>query len=119
MYNYKKMTPIINTNNSDRKKRWSQAIAFTIFKLMSYSVVAILILILGFIVSKGIGVISWDFLTKAPEEGMTKGGIFPAIVGTVYLVLGSSLFSFPVGIMSGIYMNEYAAGKKLLLLFVS
>lgn len=107
------MTPIINTNNSDRKKRWSQAIAFTIFKLMSYSVVAILILILGFIVSKGIGVISWDFLTKAPEEGMTKGGIFPAIVGTVYLVLGSSLFSFPVGIMSGIYMNEYAAGSKI------
>src|ERR1035437_4400491 len=107
------MTPIINTNNSGRKKRWSQAIAFTIFKLMSYSVVAILILILGFIVSKGIGVISWDFLTKAPEEGMTKGGIFPAIVGTVYLVLGSSLFSFPVGIMSGIYMNEYAAGNKI------
>lgn len=107
------MTPIINTNNSDRKKRWSQAIAFTIFKLMSYSVVAILILILGFIVSKGIGVISWDFLTKSPEEGMTKGGIFPAIVGTVYLVLGSSLFSFPVGIMSGIYMNEYAAGSKI------
>ncbi len=107
------MTPIINTNNSDRKKRWSQAIAFTIFKLMSYSVVAILILILGFIISKGIGVISWDFLTKAPEDGMTKGGIFPAIVGTVYLVLGSSLFSFPIGIMSGIYMNEYAAGSKI------
>ena len=107
------MTPIINTNNSDRKKRWSQAIAFTIFKLMSYSVVAILILILGFIVSKGIGVISWDFLTKAPEEGMTKGGIYPAIVGTLYLVLGSSIFSFPVGIMSGIYMNEYAPKGKL------
>ena len=94
-------------------KRWSQAIAFTIFKLMSYSVVAILILILGFIVSKGIGVISWDFLSKGPEDGMTKGGIFPAIVGTLYLVLGSSLFSFPIGIMSGIYMNEYAAGSKI------
>jgi phosphate transport system permease protein len=94
-------------------KRWSQAIAFTIFKLMSYSVVAILILILGFIVTKGIGAISWDFLTKAPEEGMTKGGIYPAIIGTLYLVLGSSLFSFPIGIMSGIYMNEYAAGSKI------
>lgn len=52
--------------------------------------------------------LSWDFLTKAPEDGMTKGGIFPAIVGTLYLVIGSSLFSFPIGIMSGIYMNEYA-----------
>ena len=107
------MTPIIQANNSDRNKRRSQAIAFTIFKLMSYSVVAILIFILGFIVSKGIGVISWDFLTKAPEEGMTKGGIFPAIVGTLALVLGSSIFSFPIGIMSGIYMNEYAAGSKV------
>ena len=107
------MTPIIQAKQNDRNKRWSQAIAFTIFKLMSYAVVAILILILGFIISKGIGVISWDFLTKAPEEGMTKGGIFPAIVGTLCLVLGSSLFSFPIGIMSGIYMNEYASGSKI------
>ena len=107
------MSPIKQIKNSDRNKRWSQAIAFTIFKLMSYSVVAILILILGFIMSKGIGVISWDFISKAPEEGMTKGGILPAIVGTLCLVLGSSIFSFPIGIMSGIYMNEYAAGSKL------
>jgi len=107
------MTPVIHARNTDRKKRYSQAIAFTIFKLMSYSVVAILILILGFIVVRGIGVISWDFLTKAPEDGMTKGGIFPAIVGTLCLVVGSSIFSFPIGIMSGIYMNEYATGSKI------
>jgi phosphate transport system permease protein len=97
----------------DRRKRVSQGVAFTIFRLMSFSVVAVLVIILGFIVSKGIGAISWDFLTKAPEEGMTKGGIYPAIVGTLYLVLGSSLFSFPIGIMSGIYMNEYASNNKL------
>ncbi|MEI8271023.1 MAG: phosphate ABC transporter permease PstA [Paludibacter sp.] len=107
------MTPVIQAKNTDRKKRRSQAIAFTIFKLMSYSVVAILFIILGFIVIRGIGVISWDFLTKAPEDGMTKGGIFPAIVGTMCLVVGSSIFSFPIGIMSGIYMNEYAAGSKI------
>ncbi|MDD3322491.1 MAG: phosphate ABC transporter permease PstA [Paludibacter sp.] len=107
------MTPIIQANKTDKKKRYSQAIAFTIFKIMSYAVVAILFLILGFIVTRGIGVISWDFLTMAPEDGMTKGGIYPAIIGTLYLVLGSSLFSFPIGIMSGIYMNEYAAGNKI------
>lgn len=78
---------------------------------MSYSVVAILFLIIGFIVVRGIGVISWDFLTKAPEDGMTKGGIFPAIVGTLYLVLGSMLVAFPIGVMSGIYINEYATNK--------
>jgi len=59
-------------------------------------------------------VISWDFLTQAPQEGMTSGGIFPAIVGTLYLVIGSSLISFPIGIMSGIYMNEYATNGKLI-----
>jgi phosphate transport system permease protein len=107
------MTPVIQAKNTDKRKRYSQAIAFTIFKLMSYSVVAILFLILGFIVIRGIGVISWDFLSKAPEDGMTKGGIFPAIVGTLCLVVGSSIFSFPIGIMSGIYMNEYANGTKL------
>jgi len=107
------MTPVIQAKNTDRKKRYSQAIAFTIFKLMSYSVVAILFIILGFIVIRGIGVISWDFLSKAPEEGMTKGGILPAIVGTLCLVVGSSIFSFPIGIMSGIYMNEYATGSKV------
>ena len=107
------MTPIIRTDRTDKKKRWSQAIAFTIFKLMSYSVVAILFLILGFIITKGIGVINWEFLTQPPKEGMTEGGIYPAIIGTLYLVLGSSLFSFPIGIMSGIYMNEYAKGSKI------
>jgi phosphate transport system permease protein len=96
-----------------QSKRISQAIAFTLFKLMSYAVIVILVLILGFIISRGIGVINWEFLTAAPEEGMTKGGIYPAIVGTFYLIIGSSLFSFPIGIMSGIYMNEYATDNKL------
>jgi phosphate transport system permease protein len=96
-----------------QSKRVTQAIAFTLFKLMSYAVVAILVMILGFIISKGIGVISWEFLTAQPEEGMTKGGIYPAIIGTFYLILGSSLFSFPIGIMSGIYMNEYATNSKI------
>jgi phosphate transport system permease protein len=96
---------------STSKKKSVQSFAFTLFRVMSYSVVAILFLIIGFIVVRGIGVISWDFLTKAPEEGMTKGGIFPAIVGTLYLVLGSMLVAFPVGVMSGIYINEYATNK--------
>lgn len=107
------MTPIEHIGTCGKQKRRTQTVAFTIFKIMSYSVVALLFLILGFIVVRGIGVINWDFLTKAPEEGMTKGGIFPAIVGTFCLIIGSSLFSFPIGIMSGIYMNEYARQNKL------
>lgn len=98
----------------DSRKHITQRAVFGFFTFLSYVVVAILFTILGFIIIKGAGVISWDFLTKAPEEGMTAGGIFPAIVGTLYLVLGSSLISFPIGIMSGIYMNEYATNGKLI-----
>lgn len=107
------MAPIQKLGNIDLKKRTSQRFAFGFFTLLSYLVVAILFVILGFIIIKGGSVISWDFLTKAPEEGMTKGGIFPAIVGTFYLIVGSSIISFPIGIMSGIYMNEYATNGKV------
>lgn len=108
------MTPIQKIGTMDTKKRTSQKVAFGIFTLLSYLVVVILFLILGFIIIKGGKVISWDFLTEAPTDGMTSGGIYPAIVGTLYLVLGSSLISFPIGIMSGIYMNEYATNGKLI-----
>lgn len=75
------MAPVQKLGNIDLKKRTFQKFAFGFFTLLSYLVVAILFVILGFIIIKGGSVISWDFLTKAPEEGMTKGGIFPAIVG--------------------------------------
>ena len=91
------------------RKRRSQKAAFAIFRILSMFIVAVLFAILGFIIVKGAGVLSWDFLTKAPEDGMTSGGIFPAIVGTLLLMLGSAVVAFPIGIMSGIYMNEYAS----------
>ncbi|WP_047447346.1 phosphate ABC transporter permease PstA [Alistipes sp. ZOR0009] len=94
--------------NIYQSKRTNQSIAFWIFRLFSVLVVAILVTILSFILIKGIGVISWDFLTKMPEDGMTKGGVLPAIIGTLCLVGGSMLFAFPIGILSGIYINEYA-----------
>ena len=97
----------INEDKLALKKKRTQSIAFFILGLIGYSIIAILIAILGFIVVKGFSAISWDFITKMPEEGMTKGGIFPAIVGTLYLVLGSILFAFPVGVLAAIYMNEY------------
>jgi phosphate transport system permease protein len=89
-------------------KNINQILMFNVFKIMSLIVVLILFWIIGFITYKGAGVISWEFLTSEPSEGMTAGGIFPAIVGTLYLVIGSILVSFPIGVMSGIYMNEYA-----------
>ena len=90
-----------------KRKRRSQNIAFGIFSVTSYAIVALLFVILAFIVVKGIGVISWEFITEMPKNGMTEGGIFPAIVGTLCLVLVSMVFAFPVGVLAAIYMNEY------------
>lgn len=97
----------LDENKLAKKKKRNQAIAFWIFRLLSLSVVAILFIILSFIIVKGFSAISWDFITKMPEEGMTKGGIFPAIIGTLCLVGGSILFAFPIGVMAAIYMHEY------------
>lgn len=102
----------MNNNRIYSAKRTNQSIAFWIFRFFSMLVVAILVMILSFIIIKGIGVISWDFISKMPEDGMTKGGIFPAIVGTLCLVGGSMLFAFPIGILSGIYINEYATNGR-------
>lgn len=99
---------MLQSNNNAKHKKRSQGIAFWIFRLMSLVVVGILVWILGFIIIRGIGVINWEFLTGTPRNGMTEGGIFPAIVGTVYLVIGSMVIAFPLGVMSGIYINEYA-----------
>ena len=106
------MSTLINTK-FDRQKRYTQGVAFWIFRLMSLAVVGILLWILGFLVVKGIGVVNWEFLTGMPEDGMTKGGIMPAIVGTLCLVAGSMIFAFPIGVMSGIYINEYAPNNWL------
>ena len=94
-------------NKLARKKRINQKIAFGIFTLISYSVVALLFVILAFIVVKGIGVISWEFISAMPSNGMTEGGIFPAIIGTLCLVMASMIFAFPVGVFAAIYMTEY------------
>ena len=94
--------------NKSKMKQLKQTIAFNLFRVMSFSVVAILGIILLFIIVRGIGVINWTFLTAMPEDGMTKGGIYPAIIGTFYLIGGSMLFAAPIGVLSGIYINEYA-----------
>ena len=94
-------------------KRTNQRIAFWTLRLLGLLVVAILLWILGFIVYHGIGVINWEFLTTAPTDGMTGGGIFPAIVGTCCLIVGSMIVAFPLGVMSAIYTTEYAGNGKI------
>ncbi|HNP49961.1 MAG TPA: phosphate ABC transporter permease PstA [Bacteroidia bacterium] len=89
------------------KKQTKEIVAFWTFRILSILVLGVLVWILEFIFVRGWHMLNWDFLTKMPEDGMTKGGIYPAIIGTLYLVAGSMLFAFPIGVMAGIYINEY------------
>lgn len=102
----------ISVNNHARKML-AQNVAFTTFRILSGVIVTILFIILAFIIIKGARVLNWDFINTPPTDGMKGGGIWPAIVGTFYLMVGSALFAFPLGIMSGIYMNEYASHGKI------
>lgn len=70
-------------------------------------------IILYDIFSKGISSISWDFIVQFPTEGMTKGGIFPTIVGTIMLTFITTLFAVPFGVACAVYLNEYAKPSML------
>lgn len=86
----------------------TEKIAFTILFLSTLVIVIPVVLITAEIIRHGIQGLSWTFLTQSPRLGMRAGGIFPAIVGTFYLVLLTMLFALPVGIFAAIYLSEYA-----------
>ena len=73
----------------------------------------ILAIILWDIFSKGVPSLSWDFITRFPTAGMTKGGILPAIIGTLLLTFITTLFAVPFGVACAIYLNEYARPSAL------
>ena len=91
----------------------TQRIAF-FFLLLSTVVIILPVFLITFLILKnGIHALSWNFLTQGPRLGMKAGGIFPAIVGTIYLVLGTMCFALPVGILAAIYLSEYARANAL------
>jgi len=85
-----------------------QRIAFSILGVLTLAIVVPILLVIIYIVANGAGTVTWEFLTAAPRQGMKAGGIFPAIVGTILLVIGTMLFSLPLGVLSAVYLVEYA-----------
>jgi phosphate transport system permease protein len=85
-----------------------QRLGFALLGLATLAVVVPILLVVGIIVVQGIGAISWEFLSAMPRNGMKAGGIFPAIVGTLLLTLGTALAAIPVGVGGAIYLAEYA-----------
>ncbi len=81
---------------------------FLLLRLVTYSMVMMIGFILFDIVHKGLPVISVAFLLAPPQQSGAAGGIFPAIIGTFYLVIGTLVVALPLGIASAIYLTEYA-----------
>lgn len=91
-----------------RKRRSSEKAAFSLIRLCSLVVLGALGGIIFFLVFQGAGALSWTFLSDVPRDSMTKGGIFPAIAGTLLLTVGAILVALPLGVASAIYLSEYA-----------
>jgi len=95
-------------NDHVRRKVRHEKIARAIFATMVVLMLVPLFAILYHVVSQGAPLISWDFLTTNPRKGMTQGGIWSALLGTIWLVIVSLSISAPLGVLAAIYLNEYA-----------
>jgi len=87
--------------------------SFHVMRAITYLVVAAVGYVVIDIVIKGAGSISWEFLTESPKNGGVDGGIFAPIMGTVYLVIGTMIVAFPIGVGGAIYLAEYAKDNRI------
>lgn len=97
-------------NARDRKVEW---LVRVLLGLMTALLILPVVIILVLLVVEGGPVISWEFLTTPPVDGMTAGGILPALVGTVWLVVVALIASVPVGVAAAVYLSEYAPDNWL------
>ena len=91
-----------------RRKLRAQRVAKYVFGAMAAAIVLPLLLILAYLLVRAWPMLSWRFITEVPADFMRGGGIWPALVGTLYLVFFSLLVAAPIGVLAGIYLNEFA-----------
>jgi len=94
-------------------RQFSQRTAFGLLTLATAIAVVPVLFIILYIIINGADAISWEFLTQPPSQAGKAGGIFPAIIGTFYLMLGTIIFALPVGVLAGVYLTEYARDNWL------
>lgn len=99
---------------SPAARKLREKIAFSLLRLSVAIVLSALGGIIIFLLIQGAGAISWEFLLDSPSDAMTKGGIFPAIIGTLSLTIGAIVVSLPLGVAAAIYLSEYARDGRLL-----
>ncbi len=91
----------------------SQKIAFSLLLMATIFVIIPVLIIIFNIIKNGYSAISWEFLFSMPKDGMRAGGIFPAIIGTLSIVLCAICITLPIGVLAAIYLNEYAKDNLL------
>ncbi len=89
-----------------------QNVGFLILTAVSILTVLPIVAVIIYIIVQGLPAISWGFITQMPSDGMRSGGIWPAIIGTAYLTVGTAIFSVPLGIAAAIYISEYAPDNR-------
>ena len=97
----------------DLRNQKNQRLFRILFLLMTVILILPVAIILMLLVSKGAPALSWAFFTENPVNGMTEGGIFPALVGTLWIVAVALIASVPLGVAAAIYLSEYAADNAL------
>lgn len=102
----------ISLTPAAKRSRWTQKIGFGALTAASLLTVLPIVALIIYIIVQGLPQISLEFLTQMPRDGMRSGGIWPAIVGTFYLTLGTAIFSVPLGIAAAIYIAEYAPDNR-------
>ncbi len=102
----------MKTAPTSQKRYLIQRLGISILTLMMVLTVIPIIVTVIYIVYQGAPAISWEFITEMPSDGMRSGGIWPAILGTFYLTIGTAIFSVPIGIAAAIYLSEYAQDNR-------
>jgi phosphate transport system permease protein len=100
-------------NQQDHTNKKVQKLVSILFLTMTILLILPVVIILCVLIVRGGPALSWEFLSGMPTNGMTAGGVFPALLGTIYLVLVALLFSVPLGVASAIYLSEYAPDNWL------
>jgi phosphate transport system permease protein len=95
------------------KRQQVQKVAVGLISTVAFLVVVPILLVIVYIIIKGVGTINWEFLTTPPRNGMKEGGIMPALLGTVILTFGTAIVSIPLAIGAAIYLAEYAGENRL------
>jgi len=107
------MSTSFSTTDLNLRNQRNEKLFRLLFGLITLILILPVVVILGTLIVKSEGTLTWSFFTEDPKNGMTEGGIFPALVGTLWLVAVALIASVPLGVAAAIYLSEYAKDNWL------